>query len=407
MSGLIDSEAQFSDRLVKLDFSPELVRAFKRAKIKTIGGYAFTYGQPNQPIVDDEFENWLTKNILTTAAISDVAAAKRLLFECHLLVMQDIKDQINKPEATATRKVPTVERESKMSALKKSLQGLVIEGPLEPGHSVLDFCAAMAAINEVRYLPPEKSVSRSHEILHSKSPSKQLELSSDNLVVKEQQSVPDMSATSALQVQEAMIRRGLGMAFADVVTYQDYSRYITMLFSHLHREPPPGYNRCSVSQIIAADKAVFQRLLEQDVKPKRDAAGECALDEKLMQALESYQVSFALLPLAAKRESQPSQPKKPGNGKPGNGKGGYNVQQPMWNKKGGKKGAKGKQRVPPTIYKMGGTATDADGRPICFAYNSEGGCSESVAEGARCSRGFHICAKCFRVHSILQHSSAS
>ena len=100
MSGLIDSEAQFSDRLVKLDFSDELVRAFKRAKIKTIGGYAFTYGQPNQPIVDDEFETWLTKNILATAAISDVAAAKRLLFECHLLVMQDIKDQINKPEAT-------------------------------------------------------------------------------------------------------------------------------------------------------------------------------------------------------------------------------------------------------------------------------------------------------------------
>ena len=109
----------------------------------------------------------------------------------------------------------------------------------------------------------------------------------------------------------------------------------------------------------------------------------------------------------SKRESQPSQPKKPGNGKPGNGKGGYNVQQPMWNKKGGKKGAKGKQRVPPTIYKMGGTATDADGRPICFAYNSEAGCSESVAEGARCNRGFHICAKCFRVHPITQHASAS
>ena len=163
MSSLIDSEAQFSDRLVKLDFSDDLVRAFKRAKIKTIGGYAFTYGQPNQPIVDDEFEGWLTKNILATAAISDVAAAKRLLFECHLLVMQDIKDQISKPEATANRKVPTAERESKIAALKRSLAGLVIEGPLEPGHSVLDACAAMAAINEVRYLAPERCVSRSHK----------------------------------------------------------------------------------------------------------------------------------------------------------------------------------------------------------------------------------------------------
>ena len=104
-----------------------------------------------------------------------------------------------------------------MTALKRSLAGLVIEGPLEPGHSVLDACAAMAAINEVRYLAPERCVSRSHEILHYKNPSKQLELSSENLVIKEHQSVPDMTATSALQVQEAMIRRGLGMAFADIV----------------------------------------------------------------------------------------------------------------------------------------------------------------------------------------------
>ena len=406
MSGLIDSEAQFLDRFNKLGFSDELIRAFKRANIRSIGNYAFTYGQPNQPIVDEEFENWVTKNLLSTASLADVGAAKRLLFECHMLVMQDIKDQVNKPEATATRRVPTAERESKMAALKKDLTGLVIEGPLEPGHSLLDACAAMASVNEVRYLAPEKCVSRSHEIIHNKTPTRQLELSSDNLVIKEQQQVPDMTATSALQVQEALLRRGLGMAFADVVTYQDYSRYITVLFSHLHREPPAGYSRCTVSQIVAADRAVFQRLLEQDVKPKRDQDGECALDKKLMEALESYQVSFTLLPLAAKRESQPSGPKKI---KPaaGNGKGAHSVQQPMWNKKGGKKGAKGKQRVPPTIYKMGGTAADPEGRPICFAYNSESGCTESVAEGARCGRGFHICAKCYKTHSIMHHSGSS
>ena len=404
MSGLIDSEAQFGDRISKLGFSDDLVRAFKRAKIRTIGNYAFTYGQPNQPINDDEFESWLTKSILASASIADVAAAKRLLFECHLLVMQDIKDQINRPEATASRKIPAAERESKMAALKKNLGGLVIEGPLEPGHSLLDACAAMVATNEIRYIPPERCVARSHEILHYKTPTKQLELASDNLVIKEQQQVPDMTATSALQVQEALVRRGLAMTFADMVTYQDYSRYITMLFSHLHREPPAGYSRCSVSQLIAADKAVFQRLLEQDIKPKRSPDGECALDAELMKALESYQVSFTLLPLAAKKESQPIGKKT----KPtGQGKGAFNVQQPIWNKKGGKKGAKGKQRVPPTIYKMGGSANDADGRPICFAYNSEAGCSESVAEGARCSRGFHVCAKCFKVHSILQHATSS
>ena len=66
----------------------------------------------------------------------------------------------------------------------------------------------MAAFNEVR-LNARFSITR---ILHYKSPSKQFVASEK----KEQQSVPDMSATSALEVQEALIRRGLGMAFAEV-----------------------------------------------------------------------------------------------------------------------------------------------------------------------------------------------
>ena len=78
---------------------------------------------------------------------------------------------------------------------------------------------------------------------------------------------------------------------------------------HLHRDPPPGYARCTVSQLVAADKLVWQILLEEGVKPKRDDSGELALDSKLLSCLESHRVSFSL-PLIAKKDNPSAGPKK-------------------------------------------------------------------------------------------------
>jgi hypothetical protein len=64
-----------------------------------------------------------------------------------------------------------------------------------------------------------------------------------------------------------------------------------------------------VSQLVAADKTVWQMILEEGVQPKRDEAGELALDSKLMESLHSYRVSFSLLPLVAKKDNAPSAPK--------------------------------------------------------------------------------------------------
>ena len=124
--------------------------------------------------------------------------------------------------------------------------------------------------------------------------------------MKEKQDTPDMTVTSALQVQEAFQRRGIALVFADLITHENYTRYITTLFGHLHRDPPVGYARTSVSQLVAADRTVWQMLLKEGIQPKRDEMGTLSLDSKLMESLQSYRVSFALLPLIAKKDSTPS-----------------------------------------------------------------------------------------------------
>ena len=214
-----------------------------------------------------------------------------------------------------------------------------------------------------------------------------------------------MTVTSALQVQEAFQRRGIALVFADLVTHESYTRYLTTLFGHLHRDPPTGYARVSVSQLVSADKTVWQMLLEEGVQPKRDESGDLALDVKLMESLQSYRVSFSLLPLIAKKDTGPGPSKvsKPAVTHGGKGSNSH-VQKPWLKPKGGKKGSKGKVRVPNHIFKLGGTSSNPAGDPICFGYNSSSGCPDA-ADGAKCRRGLHVCAKCYGLHGIQKHES--
>ena len=306
MASLLDSEAQFIQRTIDLKLSDELKRGLVRAGLKTFGTFAYAHGQPGQNISDESFETWVTGQLLTGATIADIAGAKRLLFESQTIVLASLQDQVNTTDSSAIKKVPIAERESKMRAIKKRLTGLLIEGPLEPGHGLLDTTASMMQLNEIKYIPPEKCISRTHEVMNQKSPTKQLDISAENLIVKEKQDTPDMTVTSALQVQEALQRRGIALVFADLITHESYTRYLTTLFGHLHRDPPAGYARTTVSQLVSADKTVWQMLLEEGVQPKRDEMGTLALDTKLMESLQSYRVSFSLLPLIAKRDNAPS-----------------------------------------------------------------------------------------------------
>ena len=238
MASLIDSAAQFEQRAKDVGLSVAALGRLQRAGIVTLGVLAYSHGQPGQAISDDAFSNWVRNNIDNAMSLGDQAMIKRLLFEAHMLVLASLKEQVTTPDAAAHRKVPPSERESKMSNIKNTLVGLNLEGANEPGHTLLDACAQMFHLNEIRYVPPEKCVSRLHEVTHAKQPSKQIELEADKLVIKEKQEVPTETASSALQVKEALERRGIGLVFADLVSHASYTI-------------PSTYHHCSVICIVS------------------------------------------------------------------------------------------------------------------------------------------------------------
>lgn len=146
-----------------------------------------------------------------------------------------------------------------------------------------------------------------------------------------------------------------------------------MLFSHLNREPPAGYNRVSVSQLLSADKAAWCSLIEKNLKPRPDLAGVMPLNTALEESLKSYEVSFYLLPMISKAQPKAAQPSigtKTATGPlqqspKGNRKGSFRTK-PYTSKGKGKNKTKFEPRIPQQIREAGGTASTPDGDPICF-----------------------------------------
>ena len=114
--------------------------------------------------------------------------------------------------------------------------------------------------------------------------SKQIAINSDTLQVKEHKDIPDQTHAGELQVFEALRRRGVAMAFADMITWEVHERYLQMLTSHLREDPPPGYARPSLQQILKADRQVFLCLIRSGVAVRRRDDNTLALDTASIQA---------------------------------------------------------------------------------------------------------------------------
>ena len=84
---------------------------------------------------------------------------------------------------------------------------------------------------------------------------KQLTLDAEKLIIKEKADVPDQYHSSELQAFEALRRRGVAMAFADMLTWDSHERYLQQLTGHLRMDPPQNYMRPTLQQILKADRS--------------------------------------------------------------------------------------------------------------------------------------------------------
>ncbi|CAE7564705.1 unnamed protein product [Symbiodinium sp. CCMP2592] len=370
--------------------SRESLRALADHGIDTLSKLAYSCGQPSTPLPQSEFDDFIS-TVMPAALLGEKGSVKRLLFESQALLLNDLREQVTQPDKWSTRDVPTVERQKRMEAVRASIPGVVLEGSLEPSHGLLNAACRMEREGQLRCIAPEQCGTRMYEIQNVKAQSKVLSLEEGKLAISEEKGLPEVACGSALLLQEALKRRGVALQFAGVASYVAHERYVLKLFGHMGREPPPGYARTSVHQLLTADRQVWTRMIENEISPKRSADGTYPVDRALLPTLETFDVTVALLPRKSeeskKRVATPHKPgveRDPKITKPTKGKG---------------KGKKGtwQPSVPEAIRKLGGVAETPDKKRICFSRNLPCGCTQDP-----CPKGLHVCALCFAPDHGLQ-----
>lgn len=300
MTSIVESEAHFRKRCQETGLSDRGLAAMIASGYSNLGQLAFVSGQPGQPLNETDFQRFGQNVLGGLATMADMSTLKRLVFEGQTMLLAQLRDQVVIPDAASTRKLPAVERSTKMQNLKARLAGVIIEKALEPSYALLDAVVQQWKSKQLAYLSPEKCTSRAWEITMSKT-TKQLSIDTDKLLVKSEQSVPDQQVSTEMQVYEALRRRGIALAFTDSLFWEVHERYLQRLFQHLRNDVPEGYTKTTL-QVLRADREIFMYMIQRDVSIRRSPDNTLAMDTAILAAVASYEVGFNLMPLLKKVE---------------------------------------------------------------------------------------------------------
>ena len=405
MTSIVESEAHFRKRCQETGLSDRGLAAVIASGYSNLGQLAFASGQPGQPLNEAEFQRFGQNVLGGLATMADMSTLKRLVFEGQTMLLAQLRDQVSNPDAASSRKLPAVERSTKMQNLKARLAGVVIEKALEPSYALLDAVAQQWESKQLAYLSPEKCTSREWEITMSKT-AKQLSIDTDKLLVKSEQSVPDQQVSTEMQVYEALRRRGIALAFTDSLSWEVHERYLQRLFQHLRNDAPEGYTKTTLQQVLRADREVFMHMIQRDVSMRRLPDNTLAMDTAILAAVASYEVGFHLMPLPKKTEK--AEPKTQPSSSYGGWQYGRRNQQQPYGKGPGKTKTKGKGKraagmIPKELQGRDNVSIDTHGRRLCFDFNL-GRCTK-VPNGGECDRGFHLCMRrgCQAPHPESEH----
>ena len=412
---LADSEASFKRQAGHVGLDEEWIEGLINIGVNTLGRLAFTVGQPGQPVDDQPVKDLLTSTHVARAiTVGDIAVVKRLIFEAQTTVIAIIKSQSDPNADPSQRKLPAAERNSRLVAQRQRLQGMALEGPLEVAHQVYDVVSGMLEADSLKYLHPSKCITRAMEI-SSQKPQKELKLdaSGTGIIVRESQLEKECSVNGELDLMEALMRRSLAFDAVGLVKFETFNSWVNWMFQTIRQQPPPGFNKPSLTQLLRADRQSLIRLQEQSrggIKPLAD--GTRPLDDLVKNLINDHTVSFHLLPtqapVRAPAGDQDHSWKKKQGWENANKWGKKQVWQ-QYNKASSGSGSKGYGKnggkLPQAL--KGCASTTPQGERICFAFNING--CDKCKPGETCDRGKHVCAikGCHGNHSKSECSKGS
>ena len=423
MSGFaVDSEAYFIGRVQQLGLEEHLAKfTTDNRKWNTLGRFAFaSWWQPNSPN-PEIFIKEVIVPILGDENHTDRDQLRRLYFEAYAAVSGDIARRTEgRDEDEAPRNVPMPERQARWEKITGRLKGFDFQNDrkLKPNHWLQDIVSKIYDSNTISHIAWADCSAREQESSGQKRIPMWLPDKNNTMVLKDVVSDPARADTSSdLLLRYVFYRRGLSMEMYDLMSFENHELLAGLLIAEMMRDPPPGFAKVSLDQILRADKEAF--LLMGIMCPhgiRRDGKFTRPLDDIMLKLLEksSFRMHLHPLPLGAppragKRERDDDEVselrreigrlKKQIDSQPGSSSQGQDAG------KGGAKNRKKRGNMPADLQGMMGRTVDD--QPICYDYNRKCGCDAAVA-GERCRRGFHVCCfpNCGKNHSLSEHEGS-
>ena len=390
MSG-IESAAVFESRALAIGISQATLTALTNAGLDTFGKYAFSCSY--QPGSSDEAP---LKDLLTTVLgaepnVGTFAPLWRLYFEAHTLALSDMRQRVERREDEAPRKLPVPERAVRLDKQKRRLTGLKLEGSLLPSHGLVDKICQQMEDSQLKYVAIQECTSRDQELVGVKKLQQVSLDSSGNLKVGSTEASVKTDLSTDMKVREAFMRRSLAYDQCGMVSCESLDSWTDKLFRAMDREPPKGYRKVSLDQVLAADKELWTLVAESTsagVAPLPD--GTKPVDDAINMLKNSAEVSFLLLPLPSGSSASQQNVHQQIVGANKDVIPPTKYPRPIWKgeSKGDGKGSgkKGKDSNYSPPASPAGRSRKFNGKPICINFNTKG-CNYAKA-GKRCKNGF-------------------
>ena len=418
----------FSARVVDLGLEPCLAAL----KLKGLDTHAkFAFGSDYTPQHPDPAV--LTESLLKPVAGENgekfLPMLRMLWWESWGAATADLKRSAES-SATSKRALGAPELGARRKAVEQLVSpGLEITPELDVSDSLITECVGLVDQNRLQYIPWEICTTRDLEVVGTKKDPSWVKDTDGFMKAEFKEGESRTKCTSQYALDHILMRRGLAMAMADLMSWNTHEKIRRDLMCAMNRLPPPGYDPVTLGQVRRADETLFrllQRAVQNGVRGPKDAL---PLDAKdiVDKALLSREYNLELQPLqsvgGAKRKQEPN-----GEADSGDEAQLSRGQRKRKNKrdrqaeeirdlkkqvakgagkdKGAQRGKGGGGRSPPLPWQLrqpGVAANTAEGEPVCFAF-SLGSC-KVAAPGDRCPKGLHVCAltKCGKPHSYMEY----
>ena len=187
--------------------------------------------------------------------MASYSSFRRLHFESSTLVVAQLKARVTGEQDEGKQKLPIVEKQARLADQKRRLQGIDIDGELEPSYHLVDAVNAMIETSSVLWIAPSKATSRDQEIQHgSKSLPSVVQLEQHTLKLEPSDAGFEADCSNSIQLQWCLQRRALALDQVRLSSWECQSKWINQLLTALNTPPPPNHSRITLEQLIKADK---------------------------------------------------------------------------------------------------------------------------------------------------------